>query len=125
MDTANALATSLQNQITSLQAITNLSASTALVSLASVNATASANATVASFTASYAGYLSISGNSSSASAYIAVTDSFIGYPYNSNHYPFGTANVTLTIPVLPGTVAILFGVPSDNATAIITATYNY
>lgn len=129
LDTANATVSSLQSQVASLQAIINLSVSANVTSLATVNATSPypAPATpVVSFNAAYAGYIVVWGNSTSASGYITVTNSFSGYPYNSSQYTFGTTMTTWLIPVLPGTVVISYGISSGGpATATVSVLYYY
>jgi hypothetical protein len=130
---ANAQSASLQSQLTSansqiatLQSIAGLSLSSAQASSVSVLQPAGGTSTVVSFSASYAGYVVVSGTSSTANGYIRVTDSYSGYPYNTYDHAFGTG-ATLTIPVLPGTVTVIFGNTNltGTATATISVVYYY
>ena len=85
---------------------------------------------IVQFTADYAGFVYVSGESTTSNGYIMVTSSFRhtfgGYPYNDTEYWFGTSN-GLIIPVLPGTIRVYFG--NDNlindAEAEITVWYYY
>ncbi len=117
---------SLQSQNSNLQSIVNLSQSSTQASSVTVNQAAGQLSLVKSFSASYAGYIVVSGTSTTTNGYIMVTDSFSGYPYNSTTYSFGTG-ATRIIPLLPGTVSVYFGNTnfSSGATATITVTYYY
>ncbi len=81
---------------------------------------------VAKFTADYAGYVLVSGQSTASDSYITVEDSFPGYPLNTYNYPFGTS-ATLVIPVLPGTVTVTYGIPISGgaSTGTISVRYYY
>ena len=127
LDSANSALSSSQSQVASLQAITNLSSSTEVLSSSLVTANYAAT-TIASFKVGYAGYVSVSGYSTSDSAFIMLADSFSGYPYYSNnyHYRFGRTQTTWIIPVLPGTVTIYFyGTTAAVETATVSVTYYY
>ena len=100
--------TSLQDQVTSLQGLLNLGVSTTVASQITINEEAFSETVVISFNASYAGYLVVTGTSTSNFTYLRVTGSFTGYPYNKYEYPFGT-RATFYIPILPGTVTIYLG----------------
>jgi len=79
---------------------------------------------IVQFTADYAGYVLVSGTSTTSNGYIMVTSSFNGYPYNDTEYSFGTGRTRL-IPVLPGTIRVYFGNHNliSGATATITVYY--
>ena len=79
---------------------------------------------IVQFTADYAGYVQVSGTSTTSNGYIMVTCSFSGYPYNDTEYLFGTGTTRL-IPVLPGTIRVYFGNHNlvHGATATITVYY--
>ncbi len=81
---------------------------------------------VAKFTADYAGYVLVSGQSTASDSYITVEDSFPGYPLNTYNYPFGTS-ATLVIPVLPGTITVTYGIPISGgaSTGTISVRYYY
>jgi flagellar biosynthesis chaperone FliJ len=119
---------SANSQIASLQNIVNLSASQLKAYQITVNQPADSYTVVTSFSVSYAGYIIVSGTSTTSNGYLAVTDSFPGYPYtvSSVHYAFGTSNSRI-IPVLPGTVTVYFGNTNlfSGATATISVTYYY
>ena len=118
--------TSANSQIASLQGITGLSQSSKIVDSVTVNQSAGQLSTVASFPVDYAGYIVVSGTSTTPNGYIRVADSFDGYPYLSYNHPFGTGT-TLRIPVLPGNVTVYFGNANafGGSTATVTVIYNY
>jgi uncharacterized protein YlxW (UPF0749 family) len=113
-------------QIASLQNLLNLNSSSVKASQVTINQSANQTSQVITFNATYAGYIVVSGTSTTSNGYITVTDSFSSYPtFNSGHdNNFGTGAV-LTIPVLPGTVTVYFGNANafTSATATITVTY--
>jgi len=79
-----------------------------------------------SFQADYAGYIVVSGTSTTNSGYISVLDTWPNYPFNGYSYEFGTGT-NRTILVMPGTVRVSFGNgnTSNGATATLTVTYYY
>ena len=117
---------SANSQISSLQNLLNLNSSSVKASQVTVNQSANQMSQVIVFNALYAGYIVVSGTSTTSNGYITVTDTFNSYPtFNSGHdNNFGTGAV-LTIPVLPGTVTVYFGNANafTSATATITVTY--
>ena len=113
LDQVTSEVTSLQNsttsgnlQIADLQNITSLTVSTPLVSYYSFAQNAQQTSPVCNFTANYAGYVSVSGTSTSNTGYIGVTNSFNGFP-NGTQYKFSGS--TISIPVLPGKGSLYFG----------------
>lgn len=125
LNAANSQVNTLTSQVSTLQTITNLAASTPLASATVVGPTTT-NVTAVSFAPAYAGYLSISGSSNSTSGLIRVTDTFLNYSNSGITYAFGTSATTLVIPILPGTVNIIFDAGGGpQASATITATYVY
>jgi cytoskeletal protein RodZ len=121
----NSQVTTLQSEKADLQNIVNLGASTVQASSYSVSQGTTTYSSVASFTANYAGYLAISGSSSTITGYIMVNDSFSSYPLNSHQYSFGTGT-SLVVPVLPGSIVVYFGnTDAAGATATISVTYYY
>lgn len=117
---------SLQSQNSDLQSIVNLSKSNIVAREKTINQSEGQSTSVASFTAQYAGYVVVSGTSTTSNGYLIVTDTFNGYPHNGVRYSFGTG-ATLTIPILPGTVTVYFANSnvSGGATATLTVTYYY
>ncbi len=117
---------SLQNANNELNSILNLSKFSVKANALTIYQNASASSLVASFPADYAGYIVVTGASTTATGYLTVTNSFSGYPYNNYDYYFG-ANSTVLIPVLPGVVSVYFG--NHNVTgpvsATLTVTYYY
>jgi hypothetical protein len=81
---------------------------------------------VTTFTADYAGYVVISGTSTTPAGYLRVVDSYSGYPYNNYTYYFGTS-ATVLVPILPGTVSVYFGNSGvvGSVTATLTIIYYY
>ncbi len=121
---------SLQSQVSSLQATVNtdqsllsLSVATTEANQATINQAAGQTTTITSFAAIYAGYIQITGTSTTTNGFIQVTDSFYvgGNPTN---YQFGTG-ATFNVAVLPGTVTVSFGNTnfSSGASATITVIY--
>ena len=123
--TLTAAKAALQTQVDNMTSIVNLSASATQTS-APVSQNFGALSTVDSFNVNYAGYLLITGSTSSTNGYITVTDSYSSYPsaLNNLHYPFSTSVV---VPVLPGSITVSFG-NTDGAgtiTANISVVYYY
>jgi uncharacterized protein YlxW (UPF0749 family) len=117
---------SLLSQNSDLQSIVNLSESSTMANRVTVNQAAGQSSSIVSFLANYAGYVIVSGTSTTTNGYLLVTNSFSGYPYNSTKYAFGTG-AARTIPVLPGTVRVYFGNSNliGGATATISVVYLY
>ena len=109
------------------------------------NQTAGVTALVASFKADYAGYVTISGTSTTSDGYILLT---LDYPWDKATYSFPSGvvwdygrsldiynkaiykfnnNTTLKIPILPGEIYITFGNNStyNPVSATITVKYIY
>jgi chaperonin cofactor prefoldin len=126
LSSLNSQISSLQTQNTDLQSIINLNKSEIIANQKTINQEANRSSLIVSFVAKYAGYIIVSGTSTTSTGYIDVTDSFNSYPYNDNHYTFGTG-ATRLIPILPGTVSVYFASPSTitGATATLTVTYVY
>lgn len=131
--TANANVVDLQNQVStlmqqvqSLEDVTKLNSVSVKADLVSITQGQTQNLKLVSFTADYAGYVVVAGQSSSPDTFINLQDSFTGYPLNDYKYPFG-ANTSLVIPVLPGQIDIYFynSVPGAVATAVVTIKYYY
>ena len=118
--------TNLRSQISSLQNEVNLTLSTSEIDGKIVNEYANSSVRIVSFTANYAGYIIVSGTSTTSNGYIRVDCSSSAYPTYSMKYTLGTSAI-VTCPILPGTVQVYFGnsnlVASANAT--ITLTYYY
>ena len=115
----------LQSQNTDLQNIVNLAAYAAEASSFPISQAAGQMSPVTSFTANYAGYIVVSGSSSSGSGYVRVTDTYSSYPYNSYNYPFSTSG-SVFVPVLPGTITVYYGNTDAAAvTATISVMYYY
>lgn len=116
----------LQGQASNLQSIVSLTKSTAQLVSATINQGPSELTSMVKFKADYAGYVVISGTSTSQTGYIRVTDSYVAYPYNLTNYFFGTG-ATLLIPVLPGNIDVLFGNKDVGVgvTTTMTVTYYY
>ena len=133
LSSANAQVASLQSQLSSanaqvasLQSIVSLSKSQTLVNMLTVNQGPGEISLVVSFQADYAGYIVVSGTSTTNSGYISVLDTWPNYPFNGYSYEFGTG-MNRTILVMPGTVRVSFGNgnTSNGATATLTVTYYY
>ncbi len=126
LSTADAQMSSLESQIGDLQSILGLSQSSVEASSVVINQGAREVSPVVIFVADYAGYIVVSGTSTTTNGYIMVTDSFSGYPYNNTPHSFGTGSAWL-IPVLPGTVSVYFGNTNliNGATATLSVTYYY
>ncbi len=126
LSSLNDQVSSLRSQISDFQSIVNLSKSTAVANEKTINQSEGQSTSIVSFTAQYAGYVVVSGTSTTVNGYLIVTDSFNNYPLNSVHYPFGTG-ATSTIPILPGTVTVYFANSnvSGGATATLTVIYYY
>ena len=117
--------TALQDQVNHLQSIVNMSYWSTIATV-TVNQPANQSSLVTYFQADYAGYITISGTMNTLNGYVQVTNSHAAYPYNNQTHSFITGT-TLTIPVLPGTVAVYFGNTntSDTAIANIAVVYHY
>jgi hypothetical protein len=116
---------SLQDRVDYLQNIVDLSYWSTIATV-TINQLASQSSLVTYFQPEYAGYITVSGTTNTTNGFIKVTNSHATYPYTTQTYSFGTGT-TLTIPVLPGTVAVYFGNTntSDSAIANITVVYHY
>ena len=126
LTTANNQISSLQTQISALNAIANLTVSNVWVNNQTVNQTAG-NYTIWSETADYAGYVSIQVASSTAViTYANVTYSSHGVNYNTQTN-VGTGS-SAYFPILPSSninVAVGNGLQSGSATENVTITYYY
>jgi hypothetical protein len=122
--TANAEITLLQNDKTRLQNIADLSLYLVEADNVTISMTTSVKVPIVSFTADFAGYIVVSGTSSSFYGVIFVTDSFAGFPYNDIQYNFGKG-ATLIIPVLPGTINVQFAVTQFSELVMATISVIY
>ena len=122
---------SYQNQVSSLQSELSICQRHGKLQEVSVKADdktinqgAGTRSAIVTFTAEYAGYVHVSGTSTTSNGYIMVTSSFGGYPHNDTRYSFGTGAARL-IPVLPGDIVVYFGNTNlfGGATATITVHY--
>ncbi len=113
-----------QAQLSSLERIVSLSMSTTPASSVAINQSAGQTSEVTSFTASYAGYIVVSGTSTTTKGFIRVSGTFSGYPTYTQEFVTGAK---LYVPVLPGVVTVYFG--NDNtmngASATISVQYYY
>jgi septal ring factor EnvC (AmiA/AmiB activator) len=117
--------TPLQSQIDQLQEIIDLSLYSTEADAVTVHQISGASSNIVSFIADYAGYIVVSGTSTTVDGYIYLTASFEGYPYNYYKLYFSTGT-TLRIPVLPGTINVyLSNTNPVGLTATITVTYYY
>lgn len=132
---------SLQTQVFSLQAIGNLSRSTMEVASKTFTIPSSsspANVQVVSFTATYAGYVSVTASIATDSAndgmrienvYAGSIDAYFNdyfIPPQGSFYTFTTVPVTLVFPVIPGTVNVFFVTADATAqSATLTVVYHY
>jgi peptidoglycan hydrolase CwlO-like protein len=121
--------TSLEKTVTTLSGIVNrlnypLANPVALFISRSVNQSAGAQTLLYTFTATYNGYVYITGNSNSTTGYIRIVDNSTTA---SQTYAFGTSN-TLTIPLTAGhNYSIYFGntAASGTVSAVLSGTYYY
>jgi archaellum component FlaC len=116
--------TYLQNQIAHLNEIGDLSLYSTEADAVYITMITSVKTPVVSFTADYAGYIVISGTSSSFWGVIFVTESFDGYPFNNYQYDFGKG-ATLIVPVLPGTITVYFATTQASELVVATITVDY
>lgn len=116
----------LQGQNHELTDIANLAKVVTKADRAEINQLPGHQYTIVTFTADYAGYITISGQTTSTDIYFTVTDSFPGYPHNDTRYPF-VSNATLVVPVLPGTITVYYNNANPNApsTGIMGVKYYY
>ncbi len=123
LNTANAQITSLQNQVASLTSqlqslqTSSTGVSNQLVSSMTITQIHGAQSIVTSFTADTAGYLEISGYSTSSTGYIKVSYGDGTF----DNYAFTAVNNTFSIPVNPGPIVLCFG--NSNASGTVTATF--
>lgn len=115
---------SLQAELSECQSHGSLQDSSLQTEDKTINQDHGTKSMVVQFTADHAGYVHVSGTSTTSNGYIMVTCSFAGYPYNDTEYSFGTG-ATRLIPVLPGTITVYFGNHNlvHGATATITVYY--
>jgi hypothetical protein len=130
---------SLQNQVSSLQAIVGLSISTQIVRSQSFSTGSTGLVQVASFNASYAGYITVAVSSPTdylnmgIQTYNAFASNIVSPNYDSLYLPlpdyyftFSSSSDTLILPVLPGGVTV-FLITSDSSSqnATLSVTYYY
>jgi len=133
----------LESKNNNLQSIVNLSQSSVEVDSVTVNEGPNAEVQVAAFGVNYAGYIVVSGTSTTSNGYVAVYASFEPSVFREANVPFPTAAIAtdslpcysfgtsnqVIIPVLPGGVILYFGNTNPwngaGATATITVTYYY
>jgi predicted nuclease with TOPRIM domain len=117
--------TTLQGQVNQFQEITDLSLYTIELDAEIIYQAPNIYENIVSFTADYAGYIVVTGTSSSFNTYIRVDDSFNGYPYGEYLHHFGTGT-TLKIPVLPGKITVyLSNTSAVGISATMTVMYYY
>ncbi|GEM_PF-5734034 len=114
----------LQTQVTSLTSIVSLNVVQAVAgSPFAVSGDNTSGTLVTTFSASYAGYLSVSGTTG-AGTKIRVTDTFSGF--RTSTYDFGPTPPVFVIPVMPGTITVTFlGSTGASENATITLVYTY
>lgn len=115
----------LQKQISNLQNELNLLVSSTEANAVTINQTAGESTSIVSFSANYAGFIFVSGTTTTSNGYIKVTDTANGYP-NYPGYTFKTGD-TWVIPILPGTITVSFANSNsvNGVTATITVIYYY
>ncbi len=113
-----------QAQLSSLEKIVSLSLSSTPANSVTINQSAGQSTQVTSFTAQYAGYIVVSGTTTTTKGFIRVSGTFAGYPGYTQDFASGA---TLVIPVLPGTVTVHFGNNNalNGASATISVKYYY
>jgi len=119
---------SLQKKVTEYESVLKLAESEVKVQQATFNESAKQSLDIVTFDAPYAGYVIVSGTTTTSNGYMQVTNSFFGYPFNNYYYQFGNQNNTIMAPILPGTVTVKFGNTNSGsvgATATLTVTYYY
>jgi len=114
----------LQSELSVCQRRGKLQESSLKADEKTINQDRGTRSAIVTFTAEYAGYVVVSGTSTTSNGYIMATSSFPGYPHNDTRYGFGTG-ATRLIPVLPGTIVVYFGNTNlaSGATATITVRY--
>jgi uncharacterized protein YlxW (UPF0749 family) len=121
--------TSLEKTVATLSSIVNrlnfpLSNPIALFTSKSITQAAGAQTMLYTFTPTISGYIYITGNSSSPTGYIRITDNST---ITSQTYAFGTVNA-LTIPLTAGhNYSVIFGnaAASGTVSAVLTGIYYY
>jgi hypothetical protein len=126
LDVANIEIGGLQNENDNLWKLSNLELKITEADAVTVTMTSGVKTQVVSFEAKYAGYIVISGTSSTFWGVIFVTESFDGYLFNNYQYDFGKG-ATFLVPVLPGTITVYFAATqsSELMAATITVEYYY
>jgi cell division protein FtsL len=116
----------LVSQVNNLTAITSLAAVTTQVANSTLDQPAGQESLFTIFNANYAGYLRITGTTSSGTVYLRVMDIFHAYPYGLYRHPFGTGT-EIIVPVLPGSVSVYLGNTdaTGEVTGKITVEYYY
>ena len=122
LKTANAYIDTVQSQIANVTAqnvalrsennkllsIVRLNESSVKATSLTIHQNAGVVSSVVSFTAEYAGYVTISGTSSAPTGYVLVTDDNPLFPYNTTKYQV-VNSASFSVPVLPGTIGVYFG----------------
>ncbi len=133
LSSANSQITSLKTdldaakkELSKLQEITSLKAYTNYMESSTINQGAGQTSVIAKFKAQYAGFVTVTGTSTTHSGYVKLANLYAGYPFNNTEYAFGTGG-TVLIPVLPGDVEVVFGNKDIvvGATATLTVVYYY
>jgi hypothetical protein len=117
--------TALQTRMTEARDILNLSLSSVEAKEVSINQPGGQSSQVVSFQAKYAGYVVISGKSTSSNGLVNVTNQTADQKF-TNPYTFYSDNEQ-TVPVLPGTVTVDFTNVNilNGATTTLTVVYHY
>jgi hypothetical protein len=105
---ATAEAASLKTENDRLRRIVDLKESSVKATSVTVHQNAGAISNVVSFTAEYAGYVTVSGTSSTPTGYVLLTDDNPNFPFDTNKYYFANGS-SFSVPVLPGTIGVYFG----------------
>lgn len=124
LSSSQSQAASLQSELSVCQRRCKLQEWSVKADEKTLNQDRNTRSAVVTFRADYAGYVLVSGTSTTSNGYIMVTSSFSGFPHNDTRYAFGTG-ATRLIPVLPGTIVVYFGNTNmvSGATATITVRY--
>jgi septal ring factor EnvC (AmiA/AmiB activator) len=114
---------SLSTEVDNLTSTSWYSHSTTLASSQSLSQGYGEQTLFATFFANYAGYLYISGTSTSSTSYITVKNTTSG---TLNSYTFGTGT-TVSAPIQAGAIEIYFGnsASSGSVTAVLSVVYTY
>jgi peptidoglycan hydrolase CwlO-like protein len=123
---ATAQAASLKSENDKLLSIVRLNESSVKATSLTIHQNAGVVSSVVSFTAEYAGYVVISGTSSTPTGYVVVSDDNPNFPFSTNKYYFANGSL-FSVPVLPGTIGVYFGntEKENEFNATLSVTYYY